>query len=177
MKQLILGIAVALAFHVGNVEAAQWMPLDQAEDRQLIRTNEGPEEGRIICTSTTKGNDQGINQDGRRLGFLTERGCKTIGGGNKLVIWFSREDGDIKVLVDDEPAVQEDTQDEGEDYQAMYEAASDSLALMHQQFEVVRTKLKINLELLNQLRVMTKKLTIVSQRVEEIWRSFEAEED
>jgi hypothetical protein len=145
MKQLILGIAVALAFHVGNVEAWQWVPLDQvySKGRQLIRTNDGPEEGRIVCTSTTKGNDQGIHQDGRRLGYLTERGCKTIGGGNKQVIWFSREDGDIKVLVDDEPAVQEDTQDEGEDYQAMYEAASDTLALMHQQFEVVRTKLHI----------------------------------
>ena len=144
MKQLILGIAVALAFHVGNVEAWQWVPLDQvySKGRQLIRTNDGPEEGRIVCTSTTKGNDQGIHQDGRRLGYLTERGCKTIGGGNKLVIWFSREDGDIKVLVDDEPAMHEDTQDEGEDYQAMYEAASDKLDKMHRRIEVVVKKLE-----------------------------------
>ena len=144
MKQLILGIAVALAFHVGNVEAAQWMPLDQVEDRQLIRTNEGPEEGRIICTSTTKGSDQGINQDGRRLGFLTERGCKTIGDPTKrgykmqdMIEWFSRDsrgDGDIMVLVDDEPAVHEDTQDEGEDYQAMYEAALDAYRSLDRRF-------------------------------------------
>jgi len=45
MKQLIIGITVVLAFHVGNVEAAQWMPLDEAEDRLRIRTNNSPEEG------------------------------------------------------------------------------------------------------------------------------------
>jgi hypothetical protein len=42
MKQLIAGITIVLAFHVGNIEAAQWMPLDQAEDRQLIRTDNSP---------------------------------------------------------------------------------------------------------------------------------------
>mgnify|MGYP003975241051 FL=1 len=42
MKQLIVGITVVLAFHVGNIDAAQWVPLDQAEDRQLIRTNNSP---------------------------------------------------------------------------------------------------------------------------------------
>jgi len=106
MKQLIIGITVVLAFHVGNVEAAQWVPLDEAEDGQRIRTNNGPEEGRIICTSKTRGNGKGIAKDGRRLGFLTKKGCKTIGGGDK-VWWFTREDGDIMVLVDDEPAVQD----------------------------------------------------------------------
>ena len=106
MKQLIIGITVVLAFHVGNVEAAQWVPLDEAEDGQRIRTNNGPEEGRIICTSKTRGKGKGIAKDGRRLGFLTKKGCKTIGGGDK-VWWFTREDGDIMVLVDDEPAVQD----------------------------------------------------------------------
>ena len=106
MKQLIIGITVVLAFHVGNVEAAQWVPLDEAEDGQRIRTNNGPEEGRIICTSKTRGKGKGIAKDGRRLGFLTKKGCKTIGGGDK-VLWFTREDGDIMVLVDDEPAVQD----------------------------------------------------------------------
>ena len=56
MKQLIIGITVVLAFHVGNVEAAQWVPLDEAEDGHRIRTNNSPEEGRIICTSKTRGN-------------------------------------------------------------------------------------------------------------------------
>ena len=54
------------------------MPLDQAreEDRQFIRTNEGPEEGHVICaTKTAGGEDEGIAQDGRRLGYLTRRGC------------------------------------------------------------------------------------------------------
>ena len=60
MKQLIIGITVVLAFHVGNVEAAQWVPLDEAEDGQRIRTNNGPEEGRIICTSKTRGKGKGI---------------------------------------------------------------------------------------------------------------------
>ena len=106
MKQLIIGITVVLAFHVGNVEAAQWVPLDEAEDGQRIRTNNGPEEGRIICTSKTRGKGKGIAKDGRRLGFLTKKGCKTIGGGDK-VWWATREDGDIMVLVDDEPAVQD----------------------------------------------------------------------
>ena len=105
MKILIIGITFLVAFHVGNVEAAQWMPLDEAEDRQLIRTNQSPEEGRIICTSKTRGG-KGIANDGRRLGFLTKKGCKTIGGGDK-VRWFKRENGDIMVLVDDEPAVQD----------------------------------------------------------------------
>ena len=39
MKQLIIGIAALFGFHVGNVVAAQWMPLDEAEDRLRIRTN------------------------------------------------------------------------------------------------------------------------------------------
>jgi len=79
MKQLIIGITVVLAFHVGNVEAAQWMPLDEAEDRPQIRTNNGPEEGRVLCTSKPAGDGKGIHKDGRRLGFLTNKGCKTVG--------------------------------------------------------------------------------------------------
>ena len=82
------------------------MPLDEAEDGQRIRTNNSPEEGRIICTSKTRGKGKGIAKDGRRLGFLTKKGCKTIGGGDK-VWWITREDGDIMVLVDDERAVQD----------------------------------------------------------------------
>ena len=62
MKQLIIGITVVLAFHVGNVEAAQWMPLDEAEDRPLIRTNNCPEEGRVICTSKPAGDGKGIHK-------------------------------------------------------------------------------------------------------------------
>ena len=134
MKRLIIGITVLVACHVGNVEAAQWMPLDEAEDRQLIRTNQSPEEGHIICTSKTRGNGQGIAKDGRRLGFLTKKGCKTIGGGDK-VRWFKRENGDIMVLVDDEPAVQDDAQNEGEDYQARYEEARDAAAKAVQQLQ------------------------------------------
>ena len=134
MKELIIGITVVLAFHVGNIEAAQWMPLGEAEDRQLLRTNNSPEEGRIICTSKTRGNGQGIGKGGRRLGFLTKKGCKTIGGGDK-VRWFTRENGDIMVLVDDEPAVQDDAQEEGEDYQAMYEEAWDAAAEAVQQLQ------------------------------------------
>ena len=103
MKQLIIGITVVLAFHVGNVEAAQWMPLDEAEDRPLIRTNNGPEEGRVICTSKPAGDGKGIGKDGRRLGFLTIKGCETVGVGKKVVT-FTREDGDIMVLVDEVPA-------------------------------------------------------------------------
>jgi len=134
MKRLIIGITVLVACHVGNVEAAQWMPLDEAEDRQLIRTNQSPEEGHIICTSKTRGNGQGIAKDGRRLGFLTKKGCKTIGGGDK-VRWFKRENGDLMVLVDDEPAVQDDAQNEGEDYQARYEEARDAAAKAVQQLQ------------------------------------------
>jgi hypothetical protein len=134
MKRLIIGITVLVAFHVGNVEAAQWMPLDEAEDRQLIRTNQSPEEGHIICTSKTRGGGKGIAKDGRRLGFLTKKGCKTIGGGDK-VRWFKRENGDIMVLVDDEPAVQDDAQNEGEDYQARYEEARDAAAKAVQQLQ------------------------------------------
>ena len=102
MKQLIIGITVVLAFHVGNVEAAQWMPLDEAEDRLRIRTNNSPEEGGVLCTSHPGKAGKGIGKDGRRLGFLTNKGCKTVGVGKKVVT-FTREDGDIMVLVDDVP--------------------------------------------------------------------------
>ncbi len=102
MKQLIIGITVVLAFHVGNVEAAHWMPLDEAEDRLRIRTNNSPEEGGVLCTSHTGKAGKGIGKDGRRLGFLTNKGCKTVGVGKKVVT-FTREDGDIMVLVDDVP--------------------------------------------------------------------------
>ena len=103
MKQLIIGITVVLAFHVGNVEAAHWMPLDEAEDRLRIRTNNSPEEGGVLCTSHTGKAGKGIGKDGRRLGFLTNKGCKTVGVGNKVVT-FTREDGDLMVLVDEVPA-------------------------------------------------------------------------
>jgi hypothetical protein len=134
MKQLIIGITVVLAFQVGNVEAAQWMPLDEAEDRLRIRTNNSPEEGGVLCTSHPGKAGKGIGKDGRRLGFLTKKGCKTIGGGDK-VRWFKRENGDIMVLVDDEPAVQDDAQNEGEDYQARYEEARDAAAKAVQQLQ------------------------------------------
>ena len=136
MKILIIGITFLVAFHVGNVEAAEWMPLDEAEDRQLIRTNQSPEEGHIICTSKTRGGEGiGVYAGvGRRLGFLTKKGCKTIGGGDK-VRWFKRENGDLMVLVDDEPAVQDDAQNEGEDYQARYEEARDAAAKAVQQLQ------------------------------------------
>ena len=118
MKQLIIGITVVLAFHVGNVEAAQWMPLDEAEDRLRIRTNNSPEEGGVLCTSHPGKAGKGIGKDGRRLGFLTNKGCKTVGVGKKVVT-FTREDGDIMVLVDDVPGNVEAAQwmplDEAED--------------------------------------------------------------
>ena len=107
MKQLIIGITVVLAFHVGNVEAAQWMPLDEAEDRLRIRTNNSPEEGGVLCTSHTGKAGKGIGKDGRRLGFLTNKGCKTVGVGKKVVT-FTRDDGDIMVLVDEVPVPHED---------------------------------------------------------------------
>ena len=103
MKQLIICITVVLAFHVGNVEAAQWMPLDEAEDRLRIRTNNSPEEGGVLCTSHPAKAGKGIHKDGRRLGFLNKKGCKTVGASNKVVL-FTREDGDIMVLVDEVPA-------------------------------------------------------------------------
>jgi hypothetical protein len=79
------------------------MPLDEAEDRPQIRTNNGPEEGRVLCTSKPARNGKGIAKDGRRLGFLNKKGCKTVGAGKKVVT-FTRDDGDLMVLVDEVPA-------------------------------------------------------------------------
>jgi len=43
MKQLIIGITVLVAFHVGNVEAVRWVSMDEAAGQKQDRTNMGEE--------------------------------------------------------------------------------------------------------------------------------------
>ena len=105
MKQLIIAITVMMAFHVSNVEAVRWVTLDEAEGLKKARTNMG-EEGKVIC-STSSGDLRGIGGDGRRLGFLTPTGCKTVDGMSTKkdprvqLAEFGEEEANIMVLVDD----------------------------------------------------------------------------
>jgi hypothetical protein len=78
------------------------MPIEtRTEDHVAfsIKNELPPDNPPALCTSKPWSNGQGINESGRRVGWLNKRGkCKTVGQGPKMRK-FSEEDGMLMVLV------------------------------------------------------------------------------
>ena len=103
MRYAILSLtaAAAVLLHFEDVEAAHWEPFepwmadDPSSSLELVRIVDG-DEGPILCTSRGGKNGAGIMKQGRRVGYIKDGECKTVGPGPKIRTFG--EDGLIEVL-------------------------------------------------------------------------------
>jgi len=105
MRYAILSLtaAAAVLLHFEAVEAAHWEPFepwmadDPAASLDLVRIVDG-DEGPILCTSKGWKNGAGIMKQGRRVGYIKDGECKTVGAGKNIRKLSDQEDGLIEVL-------------------------------------------------------------------------------